>query len=642
VGVVRGLHTGYLISAALLALSIPSAAQVTIGENLNVTSSGTITAGYTDTFGNQIDSSHSLGAGGTAAFNGYYYNPGFVSFSLNPYFNQSRNNSGIGSITDASGVTLFSSIFSGSHFPGAVNYSANFNSTGNYGIPGISSLNTNGNNQNFGINWGEFVPGLPTLNFGYQQGVNDYTLYGTDESGNSHFRSFNLTSTYNLFGFGLTGGVSHGTSEALIPGIVVGGQTATSDSDNTTYSFNASHSLPWNGTFSTAFNRSDINSDYLGYSFNGAVDVAIANMSFHPTNKLNLAATVSYTDNLSGSLYEALIPGASGSLTSAGAPSSSSGTAANQNSSTGGAGVLGIQQTSSQDASHGLNFLFDTTYAFAPSFQVQGQFERREQTFAGESFGSNLYDAGVYYNRIIGGGFLGTSVTIFDSTVDGSSQNQVGFTTSTSYGRRIGAWQVNGYFNYVQNVQSYLVTYDTSSYSFSGSAGRKLGSTFFFNASAGGGRSGLTAVPGSSNGSESFSANLGTRKYALGGSYSKSDGNSLATSGGLVTTPLPPIIPSNLLIGYGGTSYAISASAAPKRHLNASFTYVNSKNSFDNIGIISFNNYQAENAYIQYQFRQLGINGGYTHLVQGFSASALPPASVSSFYIGVYRWFNFF
>ena len=248
----------------------------------------------------------------------------------------------------------------------------------------------------------------------------------------------------------------------------------------------------------------------------------------------------------------------------------------------------------------------------------------------------------MYYNRIIGGGFLGTSVTIFDSTVDGSSQNQVGFTTSTSYGRRIGAWQVNGYFNYVQNVQSYLVTYDTSSYSFSGSAGRKLGSTFFFNASAGGGRSGLTAVPGSSNGSESFSANLGTRKYALGGSYSKSDGNSLATSGGLVTTPLPPIIPSNLLIGYGGTSYAISASAAPKRHLNASFTYVNSKNSFDNIGIISFNNYQAENAYIQYQFRQLGINGGYTHLVQGFSASALPPASVSSFYIGVYRWFNFF
>ncbi len=128
----------------------------------------------------------------------------------------------------------------------------------------------------------------------------------------------------------------------------------------------------------------------------------------------------------------------------------------------------------------------------------------------------------------------------------------------------------------------------------------------------------------------------------MGANYSKSDGNSLATSAGLVTTPLPPIIPPNLLIGYGGTSYSATASAAPKRHLNASLTYVKSKNNFNNTGIYSFNNFESETAYIQYQFRQIGVNGGYTHLVQGFSGSGLPPASVSSFYIGVYRWFNFF
>jgi len=243
---------------------------------------------------------------------------------------------------------------------------------------------------------------------------------------------------------------------------------------------------------------------------------------------------------------------------------------------------------------------------------------------------------------VLGGGFLGTSLTVFDSTVDGSSQNQLGFAASTSYGRHIGAWQVNGYFDYIQNVQSYLVTYNTSSYTFSGSAGRKLGSTFFFNASAGAGRSGLTALPGTSNSSQTFSVNLGARKYSVGATYSKSDGNSLATSGGLVPTPLPPVIPTNLLVMYGGTSYAFSASAAPKRHLNASFTYVNSKNNFNNIGVFSFNNYEAETAYFQYQFRQLGMNGGYTHLVQGFSASGAPPARISSVYIGVYRWFNFF
>lgn len=638
----RRFQTACILVAGILLLSLPSAAQITIGDNLSVSSSGTVSTGYTDTYGNDIDSSHGLGFGGAAAFNGYYYNPGFVSFSLNPYYNQSRSNSGIGSISDASGVTLTSSIFSGSHFPGSVNYSANFNSTGNYGIPGITSLNTNGNNQNFGINWGAYLPGLPTLSLGYQQGTSDYTLYGSDENGSSNFRSLNLTSTYNLFGFGLTGAISHGTSDALIPGVVIGGQTATSDSDTTTYGLNVAHPLPWNGNFTSSFNRSDINSDYLGYSFNGTIDVALATLNFHPTSKLNLTASANYTDNLTGSLYEALIPGASGTFSATGAASSSSGIATNQSSTTPGSGVVGVDQTGGQESSHGLNFLFNTLYSFTRNFELQGQFERREQSFAGETYGSNLYDAGVYYNRILAGGFLGTSFTVYDSTLDGSNQNQLGFGASGSYGRRIGAWQVNSYFNYVQNVQSYLVTYDTSSYNFSGSVGRKLGSTFFFNAGGGAGRSALTDVPGSSSSSESFSVNLGAKKYAFGASYSKSDGNSLATAGGLVNTPLPPIIPTNLLVGYGGTSYSASASAVPRRHLNLSLSYVKSKNNFDNTGIVTFNNYESENAYFQYQFRQLGINGGYTHLEQGFSASGAPPARISSVYIGVYRWFNFF
>ncbi len=272
---------------------------------------------------------------------------------------------------------------------------------------------------------------------------------------------------------------------------MIGGQTATSDSDNTNYSINVSHPLPWNGIFTTSFNRSDINSDYLGYTFNGAIDVAVATLSFHPTSKLNLLAATTYTDNLTGSLYEALIPGASGSGSATGSTPSNSGAVTSQASTNTGTQVVGAQPTSNEESSHGLNFVFNTTYSFTRDFELQGQFERREQSFAGESFGSNLYDAGLYYNRVLGGGFLGTSFTVYDSTVDGSSQNQLGFGASSSYGRRIGAWQVNGYFNYVQNVQSYLVAYDTSSYSFSGSAGRKLGSTFFFNASAGGGRSGL-------------------------------------------------------------------------------------------------------------------------------------------------------
>jgi hypothetical protein len=45
---------------------------------------------------------------------------------------------------------------------------------------------------------------------------------------------------------------------------------------------------------------------------------------------------------------------------------------------------------------------------------------------------------------------------------------------------------------------------------------------------------------------------------------------------------------------------------------------------------------------MQYQFRKMYFTGGYAQLSQGFSVSGIAPSTVSSFYIGVSRWFNFF
>src|ERR1700678_2679903 len=218
-------------------LSLASEARVTVGDEVTLNANGTVSAGYNGVYGNDIESSHGLSIGGSAALSGFFYNPNFLSFNLNPYYNQSRSNSDSTSISDASGVALNTAIFSGSHTPGSINYAANFNSTGNYGIPGITSLNTYGNNQTFGINWGAFFPGLPTLALGYQQGNSNYSLYGTNEDGSSNFKSFNVSSTYNLFGFHLDGGVSHGISSGLVPGVVIDGQTATTNSDSTSYIF---------------------------------------------------------------------------------------------------------------------------------------------------------------------------------------------------------------------------------------------------------------------------------------------------------------------------------------------------------------------------------------------------------------------
>jgi len=618
-----------------LLLSFPLAAQVSIGDDVSLTGNGTISAGYNDSYGNQIESSHSLGIGGTAAVNGFYYDPNFLSFSVDPYYNQSRNNSNFASITNASGVTLSSAIFSGSHFPGSINYTTSYNSTGNYGIPGVASLNTNGNSQGFGVGWSAIVPGLPTLSFGYQQGNNNYSLYGTNENGASNFNSFYLNSSYSIAGFNLGGGVSHGTSNALIPGVVLGGQTASSSSDSTSYIFNVTHTLPWNGTFTTDYNRTNLNSDYLGYTFNGNIDVVTANLGVNPTPKLNFSLGADYTDNLSGTLYQALIPGANPNTLAAGS------TGAVQNQSSQSPAAAGVLPTTTNQTSSALEFLFSSTYSFAPNLQVQGQFERQQQTFLGTNYGSNLYSGSVYYTRQIAGGYMGSSVSIIDSTVDTSSQNELGFNVTANYNRKIGAWQVGGYFNYAQNVQTFLVSYTTSFYSFSGNVSRRFGH-WFWSAGAGGGRTALVAVPNSSSSSESYTTSLGTNKFAFNGSYAKADGNSLASGGGLIPTPLPPIVPSSLIVMYGGTSYGIGASAAPLRNLEAAFNYVKSNNNLTNLGVFSWNNYEEENAYLQYQFRQVGINGGWTRLLQGFSASGTAPASFSSFYVGVYRWFNFF
>ena len=623
--------------AGVFLLVSPLLGQIKIGDNLDLSANGTISAGYSDTYGNEIPSSHGLGLGGTAGLSGFYYNPNFLSFNVNPYYNQSRSNSTFGSVTDASGVTLSSAIFSGSHFPGSVNYTAGFNNTGNYGVPGIAGLNTNGNNQSFGVGWSALLPNLPTLTVGYQQGSQNYSIYGSNQNGFSNFRSFFLNSNYSIAGFNLGAGFSDGTSHALIPGVLVDGQEQMSNSDSKNFTFSLGHVLPWHGSFSSTFNRTDLNSDYLGYNFNGNIDLVAMSAGLHPTEKLSFSFSTDYTDNLSGSLYQAIFPTASSQASPVSGGQTTSQTSA---SSASGSGTT-LQGTQLNVASHAWDFLFNTSYAFAPNLQATGEVERRVQSYAGANYGDTLYGAGLSYTRQILGGYMGANVNVFDSTIDGQSSNSLGYNVNVNYNRRIGLWQVGGYFNYAQNVQTILVTYNSSFYNFSGNVSRRIG-RLYWTANAGAGRTGLSAVPGSTSSSESFGTSLGTNRISVSANYNKSDGNALAGGSGLIPTPLPPIIPPGLLVFYGGKSYAFALSGSPIRHMSASLSYVNARSDITNQGIGSWNQLEEKNAYLTYQFRQIGLQGGYTQFTQGFSASGLPPASVSSFYIGVYRWFNFF
>jgi hypothetical protein len=101
-------------------------------------------------------------------------------------------------------------------------------------------------------------------------------------------------------------------------------------------------------------------------------------------------------------------------------------------------------------------------------------------------------------------------------------------------------------------------------------------------------------------------------------------------------------VPTNDLILFGGKSYSFGLSSNPMRRLTLGLSYSKSNTNSDLQGTMSNNDSKMITAIVNYQFRKMYFTGGYSNLVQGFSASGLPAANVSSFYMGVSRWFNFF
>jgi hypothetical protein len=617
-GLKPGASTGrkafsLLVSVAgPLFLALPAVAQLQLGDlssNLN----GVIGAGYSADYGNDIDSSHGLNMNGSATAAGYYYNPNFVSFNLSPYYGQSRANSDSQSISDSSGVNLSSAIFSGSHFPGQISYATAYNSEGQFAVPGLPNYTTHGNSDTFGIAWSEFVPGLPTLTASFQRGSNQYSVYGATDNGNSDFHSLTLSSNYSIAGFNMGGSYNNGASNSLIPEVFAGEQTGTITTDNSGFGFNVSHKLPMNGSFSTSFYRSDIDTDYLGYKYQGDFDTEVAAAAFQPTNKLRVSATASYTDNLSGVLF--------GSLLSSGSS---------------------LLPTNSLDSSHAWDLNGSASYSLAPNLSLQGQVDRRDQAYLGEDFGATSYSAGVAYARGLFGGTMNSAFSVIDSMIDNSNQNGLGFSANANYGRRFGRWITNASASYAQNVSTLLITYMTSYYSYSGNVRRRWGN-LNVNAGASFSHSGLTNEPGTDSSSQSYTSSFGYGRWInLTGNYAKSNGVGLITGNGILPVNLSPILPQNLVTLYGGTGYGVSLSSMPVRKFTIAASYAKSSSNTSTAGIASANQFESRNLLMQYQFRKMYLTGGYANLSQGFSVSGIAPSSVSSFYLGVSRWFNFF
>ncbi len=87
-----------ILALFILAVAPRASAQVNAGEaklNLN----GNLSVGYSDDTTNTAGSDHSIFGAGAADLSGSYYNPNFLSFDVQPFYNQSRLNSTSQSLT---------------------------------------------------------------------------------------------------------------------------------------------------------------------------------------------------------------------------------------------------------------------------------------------------------------------------------------------------------------------------------------------------------------------------------------------------------------------------------------------------------------------------------------------------------------
>jgi hypothetical protein len=599
----------------ILLLTLPAVGQLEIKETSNQMS-GTVSAGYNADYGNEISSNHSLGVGGTGTLSGYYYNPNFLSYTVSPYYNQDRSNSDYQSISNASGVNVTSNIFAGSHFPGSFNFAKAYNSEGNYSIPGVANYTTRGDSQTLGLTWAELVPNWPTLSAFFQMGSSDYSIYGANGNGATHSHNLSLRSSYRVEGFSLTGFFSDGGGHSDTPQILENStELLTTSSSARSYGFAVSHPLPLRGGATGTISHNEFNSYFEDGSNSGSFNNYSATSNFQPTNKFHFGISANYADNLSASLSEAIL--------------NAGGIAPAEN--------LG-------EGSHSLDLTGSASYSILANLQGLAFADHRDQNYFGENYGSNSYGGGVTYWRLILGGNFNAALSLSENTVSTSSQKSLGISSTVNYSHRFnGGWAFGTGFSYAQNVQTVLISYTTSNYSASGNV-RKRWKKFGWSAGTSFTSTLLTQEAGQWNNSKTFNTSINSSHWiTASSSYSKSNGSAVEGVLGLVATPVPQsVVPSSDLILFNGDSYSFSLSSSPVRRMSIGASWSKSVSSSNVTGDPTENNSKMINAVINYQFRKMYFNGGYSNLVQGFSLSPLPPANVSSFYVGISRWFNVF
>lgn len=608
------------LSAAMLLAALPGAAQLNVGNNLHMNLNGNV--GFTYGGGtDQGTSDHAMGFTGNGFLTGNYYSPNFLNFVVAPNYGRQQTDSIYGDLTNQTGVSSSVNLFQGSHFPGSISYNRSYNNVGEYGIPGSTiGLAQDTNLQGFGVGWSALIPGLPTLaaNFSANQTTNNILGLQGNDSDNS--KLLNLISTYKIDGFLLTGQFTHRNDDAQFSEIEesTGGAPSTTLSSTNGFGATVQHALPFTGNFGMTYN-------WLGYSYNyedasaaknsGDSSTLNANAAFHPTMKLGISFNANYNDSLLGSIPQSILQ---------------NGTQVN---------------ISTADSFHSVLYGTDVYYQILKNLGVHADVQHQDQSFLGQTYSATQFGGSANFNfdhSIIKGLSFGIGVV---DTAQQEYNTGVGFVGNLNYNRRFGNWNVAGNFSYSQNTQTVLLIYTTSSYSYLASLNRRIGERKYWMLGYSGAHSGLTANSGTTSSAERIWSGFIFRGNALNVYYDKSDGLAIFSANGLI--PVPTTLPTQVygtgdVTEYSSKGWGASLAMTPLKRLTISAAFAKSEGSTVDPMLSLFTNNTLYNSTMQYRLRKIFVIGGYTRLQQTVGTPGSSPISVSSYYVGFSRWFNFF